>query len=258
MLREAARLQKSIEEGEGSRLACRLVRVAAGRVVEPRRDNLADDLAAFANGAGGVLVMGVRPDSAEVEGISLDDLDLVQQLVTEAALDVVTPSVFPIIEKTLLMHVDGELRPVIRVEVRPSFFVHASPGGYLRRIGSVTEPIPSEGLTRLLRERAQGERAPFEACTVGDASIDDLDPLLIDRLQTQQKAKDRRAWLRDLGMAREDDGGELRPTVAISLTRGTSLDRSMPRSPRPAGSSRETCVSRRPRLLAGTTCRSTT
>lgn len=217
MREEAARLQLSVEEGETGEFACRPVRVAAGRVDEPRRDDLADDLAAFANGAGGVLVLGVRPDSREIQGIPLNELDLVQQLVTEAALDLITPPVRPIIEKMQLVDVDGRLRPVIRVEVRPSFFVHASPGGYLRRIGSVTEPIPSEGLTRLLRERGQGGRAPFEASVVEDASIADIEPHLIDRLQTQQNARDRRTVLRDLGMAREDDRGGLRPTVAAVL-----------------------------------------
>ena len=48
---------------------------AGGRVSVPSREDLADELAAFANARGGVCVLGVKDKTREVLGIPLELLD---------------------------------------------------------------------------------------------------------------------------------------------------------------------------------------
>ena len=73
-------LLEKIRLGEDSFLELKEVRFAGGKVRGPSQDGLADELAAFANSAGGVLLLGVEDTSREVLGIPLDKLDEVEQL----------------------------------------------------------------------------------------------------------------------------------------------------------------------------------
>ncbi|MDE0193725.1 MAG: ATP-binding protein [Gammaproteobacteria bacterium] len=53
-------LMRRIRLGEDSVLELKSVRVEGNRFVAPDRRDLADELAALANGAGGTLILGVR------------------------------------------------------------------------------------------------------------------------------------------------------------------------------------------------------
>ena len=61
------------------------------KVVGPKRADLADDLTAFANSQGGLLVLGVDNETRRVGGIPLDRLDAVEDLVLEACSDLIHP-----------------------------------------------------------------------------------------------------------------------------------------------------------------------
>jgi predicted HTH transcriptional regulator len=58
-------------------------RFAGAKLRGPAREDLADELAAFANSAGGVLVLGVDDRNLKVLGIPLDRLDVVETLIRE-------------------------------------------------------------------------------------------------------------------------------------------------------------------------------
>ena len=53
--------------------------LAGGKVRGPRRDEVADELAAFANARGGILVLGVDDRTRDIVGISTDRLDLAER-----------------------------------------------------------------------------------------------------------------------------------------------------------------------------------
>ena len=59
------------------------VQFAGERVSGPRRDGLADELAGFANGSGGVCILGVDDATREITGIPLDRLDAAESFVRE-------------------------------------------------------------------------------------------------------------------------------------------------------------------------------
>ena len=76
-------LLEAIRLEETSLLEFREVRFSGSRVVGPAPDELADELAAFANSRGGVLVLGVEDKSRDIVGILLDRLDEVAGYVNQ-------------------------------------------------------------------------------------------------------------------------------------------------------------------------------
>jgi len=207
-------LLDAIRLGEDSFLELKEVRFSGKRVSEPRREALADELAAFANRRGGTCVLGIDDSTREVLGIPEERLDDVERTVREICNDSITPPLVADIKRLLLPATSGEELPVIRIDVPQSLFVHKSPGGYFHRVGSSKREMPPDYLARLFQQRSQVRLIRFDEQVVPQASLDDLDPDLVDRFRTPQTTDDRPILLRKLGMAREDAGGMLRPSVA--------------------------------------------
>ena len=211
-------LLDKIRLGEDTFLEYKEVRFAGQRVTEPRRDSLADELAAFANSRGGVFVLGVEDRTREILGIPNDRLDTAERFVHELCHDSIDPPVVPIIERLELPTTAGEDVAVIKIDVPRSLFVHRSPGGYLHRVGSAKRIMSSEYLVRLFQQRSQARLIRFDEQTVSNATLDDLQPDLWERFRTPRSPSEREHFLSKLHMARTDDGGTLRPTVAGVLT----------------------------------------
>ena len=113
----AAECMREIQLGEDSSLVFAEVVLAGDRVEGPAGDALADELAAFANSLGGVLLLGVSDGPRAVTGIPLEHLDAVQRYVIEIADHAITPPVVPLIEKLELPDAGGRMRPVLKVEI---------------------------------------------------------------------------------------------------------------------------------------------
>ena len=87
----ATALLRKIRAGEDSFLELKEVVFAGREIKGPRRDSLANEMAAFANARGGELVLGVSDTTREVTGIPLDRLDVAERYVVEIARDSVDP-----------------------------------------------------------------------------------------------------------------------------------------------------------------------
>ncbi len=68
MLDGRAALLDALRLPESSILEYKEVRFSGKRVTAPRRDDLADTLASFANARGGVFVLGVEDGTHEIPG----------------------------------------------------------------------------------------------------------------------------------------------------------------------------------------------
>lgn len=206
-------LIEKIRLGEDSFLELKEVRFAGQRVNAPHRDSLADELAAFANGRGGVCVLGVD-DAREVIGVPLDRLDLVEDFVRQLCLDNINPPLAPVIERLTLPSSTGEQLPVLKVGVTSSLFVHKSPGGYFHRVGSAKREMPPDYLARLFQQRSQARIIRFDEQPVPVATLDDLDRPLWQRFASARTQDTREVLLDKLAMARPDADGTTRPTIA--------------------------------------------
>ncbi len=215
MFDSSKELLDKIRLGEDSFLELKEVRFSGDRVSAPHRDGLADELAAFANTRGGVCVLGVDDRTRDVTGIPLEFLDRVEDFVRSLCNDSLNPPLLPVIERLWLPTSHGTDAAVLKVEAPRSLFVHKSPGGYLHRIGSSKREMSPEYLARLFQQRSQARIIRFDEQAVPGATLEDLSAELWQRFQTPSSAKDTREdFLHKLGMARQDEDGVWRPTVA--------------------------------------------
>ena len=176
----SAELAKRIRLGEDSTLELKSVRFDGGRLRLDRK-SFADELAALANARGGTMLLGVGDETRCVDGIPLERLDTVESWVREICNDSINPALDADIIKLELENADGALVPVLRVDVPRSLFVHKSPGGYFRRIGSSKREMSPEVLAREFQERSQSRTVRFDESIVPGTRRDDLDYALTQR-----------------------------------------------------------------------------
>lgn len=218
-------LLQRIRLGEDNSIEFKEVTFAGGKIKGPGRNELADELAAFANGRGGTLVLGVDDKTRRVVGIPEDRQASVERYVAEVVQDAIDPPLYPDIDWYQLPGAAEQTWPVLRVETPRSLFVHRSPGGYLRRVGSSKRRLQPEYLARLFQQRSQERLIRFDEQVVADASFEDLDPALVDQFRTLRTQDDRWTLARKLAIATPDDAGELVPTVAGLLVGARNPER---------------------------------
>lgn len=228
MLATRRELLEKIRLGEDSFLELKEVKLAAGKVSGPSQDSLANELAAFANSAGGVLLLGVEDSSREVLGIPLEYLDAVEQRLREACEQSVKPPLAPIIERMTLPDAHGAEQPVLRVTLERSLFVHQSPGGYLHRVGSSKRAMAPDQLARLFQQRSQSRLIRFDETPVPQATLADMDESLWRRFVPAPSTDSREILLNKLAMAAQDELHQWRPTVAGLLMASKDPQRLLP------------------------------
>ena len=210
---ETADLARRIRLGEDSTLEFKQVLMSGSRVTDPERGDFADDLACMANGRGGTIVLGVADKSREIVGIPVDKLDSVERWAREICNDSVKPPLDATIRKIEFPDVTGKLVPLLRIDVDRSLFVHRSPGGYFRRIGSSCREMSPELLARLFQERSQSRVIRFDESLVPNTSPADLDGPLAGRFMREgNEVND--GSLRKLRIVAEDEDNAARVSVA--------------------------------------------
>ena len=115
------------------------MKFAGNKHKSPARHDLADEMAAFANTKGGVLLCGVN-DLGEVQGLTRTQLDTLEKLVKELCTDAIKPPINPIIVRKELQ--TG--KPFLLVEIPSGYAQHSSPGGNYHRVGSSKQPMADD------------------------------------------------------------------------------------------------------------------
>lgn len=141
----------------------------------PKRDEIADEICAFANSAGGVILFGVT-DTGDIIGGSKNEIDQWEKTVIEICRDSLEPACDIMTEKLIL----NEKR-LLKIEIPRGIFVHKSPGGYFKRQGSSKREMPTEQLARLLQIRSQARVVAFDEQLVETADVSALNKNLYTR-----------------------------------------------------------------------------
>ena len=136
MMEESVDLLKRISLGEDSVLELKTVEFSGDRITGPHRNGMANQLAAIANTHTGSFLLGVDDKSKAIIGVPRDKLDIVETWLREICNDLIEPPLDCVIRKILVTDENGSEKTIVRVDVPRSLFVHQSPGGYFRRIGS--------------------------------------------------------------------------------------------------------------------------
>ncbi|MCJ8501007.1 ATP-binding protein [Desulfatitalea alkaliphila] len=207
-------LLKQIALGEDSVLELKSVEISGNKVIGPRKDSMADELAAMANTASGVIVLGVDDKTREIQGVPREKLDLVEDWIRSICNDAIDPPLDCVIRKRILPDQQGIEKAILRIDVPRSLFVHKSPNGYFRRIGSSKREMKPDVLARLFQQRSQARLIRFDEQTVPGTTMEDLNPKLWNRLRTVISPKEDREFLEKLKLIAKDEDGEMRATVS--------------------------------------------
>ena len=214
-------LLAEVAAGEDPNLRLQEVVFSGNALKTPNRNDLADEIAAFANGKGGRLVLGVQDGTREILGIPFQRLDCVCGEVTEVCRDAIDPPVNTVVERLTLPDTSGDSRWVLLVEVPRSLLVHEGPSGYCVRVSGAVRQLTPDQLLRLFRARHRSRFLQFDQTAVPATRIADLDPALVDRFRPRQTLDDLEGLAIKLGMAVTDSRGATNATVAGILL-GTS------------------------------------
>ena len=216
-------IRRQIRLGEDSHWEFKEIQFAGNVPKSPRPDNLADELAAFANADGGVVLCGVT-DSGDVQGMSREQMDVLERLLVEVCTDMVKPPIRPVV----LRRATEEGVPFLLVEVPQGHTQHDSPGGSYHRVGSSKRPMTSDERLRLAQQRGQARFLWFDKQPVEGTGFGSLDEDLWKPLLSTVGAADPESALERMGLLTSDENGATRATVAGVLLCSRSPEEWLP------------------------------
>ena len=209
--------------GEDSHWEFKQVDFAGSRPRSPSRNDWADEIAAFANANGGVLVCGVT-DGGDVPGLSRGQIVRLDDLLVEVSTDTIKPPVRIRTHHTEL----GDGRLVLLVEVPEGDSLHDSPGGSYLRVGASKRLMPPDERMRLAQRRGQARFRWFDEQIVPETGFGTLDASLWKPLLSAEGAIEPEAGLMRLALLAPDEAGVARATVAGVLLCTVSPERWLP------------------------------
>ena len=202
-------IESKLRSGEDSSWEFKQVEFAGSRPKQPTCSDWADEIAAFANAAGGVVLAGVA-DDGNVVGMSPAQIANLDSLLVEASTDTIKP---PVQIRTHHKELpDNKL--VLLVEVPESDSVHESPGGNYIRVGASKQLMGGDERLRLAQRRSQARFLWFNRQPVPETGFKTLAETLWRPLLSAEGGHEPEAALGKLALLEDDEAGVLRATVA--------------------------------------------
>jgi predicted HTH transcriptional regulator len=222
-------IQEIIEHlklGEDSFLEFKEVKFRGEGVIEPNADSLAGEICAFANTAGGVMLVGIH-DSGLVQGIPSEKINLVENYISNICRNNCRPPVLLFIKILLLPDANGMNQPVVKLDIPKSVFVHqTSSGRYFQRLGVTKVNLTPQELARLFQQREQS--FVFDEQIIRQATMDDLNQKLLKNFAPESKQQPWEKILENKHILSRDEQNALRPSIAGLLAFGDSPEQFLP------------------------------
>ncbi len=215
-------IESQLRAGEDSCWEFKQVEFAADRPKRPTRHDWADEIAAFANAAGGVVLAGVA-DDGNVIGMSRAQIVNLDSLIVEVSTDAIKPPV-----RICTVHRELSDGKLLLVEVPRSDFVHKSPGGCYIRAGASKRIMAGDEQLRLAQRRSQARFLWFDKQPVPETGFGTLADALWKPLLSTEGAAEPESALRKLALLEDDETGALRATVAGVLLCTPNPERWLP------------------------------
>ena len=199
---------RQLRLGEDSHWEFKQVAFTGNRPTRPSRNDWADEIAAFANARGGMLLCGVT-DDGEAQGMSREQIVALDAVLVEVSTDTVKPPVR--IHTWHRMLPEG--RRVLLLEVPESDTQHDSPGGSYVRVGASKRRMTNDERLRLAQRRGQARFRWFDEQPVPNTGFGTLDEALWRPLLSAEGAAHPEAALAKLALLAPDETGMTRATV---------------------------------------------
>lgn len=202
-------VRRLLERTEDSELEFKEIVFKGSEPVGPDRGDWADEIAAFANAHGGVILCGVN-DDGETLGLSREEAKALEQLLCEVSHSTIKPQV----EIDTYCREPEKGKRILLVVVPQGNALHESRGRRFRRIGSSKRKMNSDEAMRLAQRRGQARFQWFDEQPVPNTGIGTLDRALWKPLLSAEGATNPEAALEKLALLALDENSVMRATVA--------------------------------------------
>ena len=214
---------RQLRLGEDSYWEFKQIEFSGNRPKSPNRNDLADEIAAFANTRGGVLLCSVT-DKGEVRDMSREQLEALDSLLAEASTDSIKPPI-----RVVTCHTElPNGKTLLLLEVPEGHTQHDSPGGSFTRVGGSKRRMTSDERLRLAQLRGQARFVWFDKQTVPDTGFATLDESLWKPLLSSEWATEPELGLTNSGLLAFHEPESLRCTVAGILLCTRNPEKKLP------------------------------
>ena len=201
-------IRRQLRLGEDSHWEFKRIEFSGNTPTSPRRDDLADELGAFANADGGVMLCGVADDGT-IQGMSREQMASLDHLLVEVSTDVIEPSL-----RIKVYHRELDGKAFVLVEVPRGEALHERHGRAFVRVGATKRGLRGDEGLRLAQNRAQSRYLWFDKQVVPETGFETLNERLWEPLLSVAGATDPRRGLMNLRLLAQDEAGVDRATVA--------------------------------------------
>ena len=203
-----ADIEQQLRLGEDSRWEFKQIEFSGSRPASPTREDLADEMIAFANASGGMLLCGVA-DDGQIQGMSREQMVALDHLLVEVSTDRIEPAL-----RIEVQHRQLRDKAFLLVVVPQGDALHERGGRSFIRVGATKRRLVADERMRLAQRRAQGRYLWFDRQFVANTGFETLSERLWERLLSVAGAADPVRGLVNLRLLTHDDAGVLRATVA--------------------------------------------
>ena len=217
-------IRQQLRLGEDSRWEFKQIEFSGDTPTSPRRDDLADELGAFANAGGGVLLCGVS-DDGRIQGMSREQMAALDRLLVEVSTDTIVPPL-----RIDVHHRELDDKAFVLVEVSRGDAVHERAGRAFIRVGATKRRLDGGERLRLAQNRAQSRYLWFDKQVVPQTGFETLSERLWEPLLSVAGATDPRRGLMNLRLLTQDETGVERATIAGVLLCAQSPQEWMPQA----------------------------
>ena len=201
-------IRRQLRLGEDSRWEFKRIEFSGNTPTSPRRDDLADELGAFANADGGIVLCGVTDDGT-IQGMSRERMVALDHLLAEVSTDALEPPL-----RIGVHHRELDGKAFVLVAVPRGEMLHERGGQVFVRVGATKRRLRRDESLRLAQNRAQNRYLWFDKQIVPDTGFETLGERLWEPLLSMAGAADPQRGLLNLRLLARDEAGVDRATVA--------------------------------------------
>ena len=197
---------EKINHGESSGVEFKEVILKRGKI-QLNNGDLSDEIAAFANHKGGLIIFGIKDKTNQIIGIDDDVAKEIITLLSSICKDLIKPSLVDFyIDTSQIINFAGKDKNLVYIEIDKSLWLHESKHGHFYRHGNSKRKMATEHILRIGQVRSQARIIYFDEQLVPNTGIEILQKDLYQRFISKQTTDDEiTALLKRKILAKTDD-----------------------------------------------------